>query len=168
MGRWVYEQGWERSLSGAAIENYRKFDAATYPELAETPAYFKKEIKQSSEMSYEELRRYIHDLEQSGFDVVRLRVQLQKKIAYPLITLVMAILAIPFALSAGKRSALAGVARHRYRSCLLDDLRIVRGNGQFKSAPACGRCLVSRLGLWIYRRLSDPPHANLITGALSH
>lgn len=110
MRRWVYEQGWERSLSGSAIENYRQFDAATYPELAEAPAYFKKEIKQSSEMSYEELRRYIYDLEQSGFDVVRLRVQLQKKIAYPLITLVMAILAIPFALSAGKRSAIAGVA----------------------------------------------------------
>jgi LPS export ABC transporter permease LptG/LPS export ABC transporter permease LptF len=110
MGRWVYEQGWERNLSGSAIDNFRKFDAATFPELAETPSYFKKEIKQSSEMSYEELRRYIHDLEQSGFDVVRLRVQLQKKIAYPLITLVMAILAIPFALSAGKRSAITGLA----------------------------------------------------------
>src|ERR1700690_2417565 len=110
MGRWVYEQGWERSLNGSANENYRKFDVATFPQLSEAPAYFKKEIKQSSEMSYDELRRYIHDLEQSGFDVVRLRVQLQKKIAYPLITLVMAVLAIPFALSAGKRSAVAGVA----------------------------------------------------------
>jgi LPS export ABC transporter permease LptG/LPS export ABC transporter permease LptF len=110
MGRWLYEQGWERSLNGAAIENYRQFDVATFPELAEQPAYFKKEIKQSSEMSYEELRRYIHDLEQSGFDVVRLRVQLQKKIAYPLITLVMAVLAIPFALTAGKRGAVAGIA----------------------------------------------------------
>jgi LPS export ABC transporter permease LptG/LPS export ABC transporter permease LptF len=110
MERWVYEQGWERSLNGSAIDKYRKFDAATYPELAEAPAYFKKEIKQSSEMSYEELRRYIYDLEQSGFDVVRLRVQLQKKIAYPLITLVMAIIAIPFALSAGKRSTVTGVA----------------------------------------------------------
>ncbi len=110
MGRWVYEQGWERSLNGSAIDSYRKFDVATYPELAEAPSYFKKEVKQSSEMSYDELRRYIHDLEESGFDVVRLRVQLQKKIAYPLITLVMAILAIPFALSAGKRSTLAGVA----------------------------------------------------------
>jgi LPS export ABC transporter permease LptG/LPS export ABC transporter permease LptF len=110
MGRWVYEQGWERSLNGSVIENYRKFDAATYPQLAEAPAYFKKEVKQSSEMNYEELRRYIRDLEQSGFDVVRLRVQLHKKIAYPLITLIMAVLAIPFALSAGKRGALAGVA----------------------------------------------------------
>jgi len=110
MGRWVYEQGWERDLQGSAIENYRRFDVATFPELAEAPAYFKKEIKQSSEMTYEELRLYIHDLEQSGFDVVRLRVQLQKKLAYPLITLVMAVLAIPFALSAGKRGAIAGVA----------------------------------------------------------
>jgi LPS export ABC transporter permease LptG len=110
LGRWVYEQGWERSLDGSAIENFHKFDVATFPQLAEAPAYFKKEVKQSSEMNYEELRRYIRDLEQSGFDVVRLRVQLNKKIAYPLITLVMAVLAIPFALSAGKRGALAGVA----------------------------------------------------------
>ena len=110
MGRWVYEQGWERSLNGSAHLSDRKFDVATYPELSEAPAYFKKEIKQSSEMNYDELRRYIHDLEESGFDVVRLRVQLQKKIAYPLITLVMAVLAIPFALSAGKRSAVAGLA----------------------------------------------------------
>jgi len=110
MGRWVYEQGWERSLNGSAIEDYHNFDAATFPQLTEAPAYFKKEVKQSSEMNYEELRRYIYDLEQSGFDVVRLRVQLQKKIAYPLITLVMAVLAIPFALSTGKRGALTGVA----------------------------------------------------------
>jgi lipopolysaccharide export system permease protein len=110
MGRWIYEDGWERSLNGSTIESYRKFDVATYPELSEAPAYFKKEIKQSSEMSYDELRRYIHDLEQSGFDVVRLRVQLQKKIAYPLITFVMAVLAIPFALSTAKRSAVTSVA----------------------------------------------------------
>jgi len=110
MGRWVYEQGWERSLNGSAIDNYRRFDATTFPQLTEVPSYFKKEIKQSSEMSYDELSRYIRDLEQSGFDVVRLRVQLHKKIAYPLITLVMAVLAVPFALSAGKRGALTGVA----------------------------------------------------------
>ena len=86
-----------RKTIDVLIGNKRKFDAATYPELAEAPPYFKKEIKQSSEMSYDELRRYIRDLEESGFDVVRLRVQLQKKIAYPLITLVMAMIAIPFA-----------------------------------------------------------------------
>ena len=110
MSRWLYEQGWERRLNGSAIEDYRQFDVATFPEFAEQPAYFKKEIRQYSEMNYEELRSYIHDLEQSGFDVVRLRVQLQKKIAYPLITLVMVVLAVPFALSAGRRGAVAGIA----------------------------------------------------------
>jgi len=67
-------------------------------------------VRQYSEMNYEELRNYIRDLQQSGFDVVRLRVQLWKKIAFPLITLVMAVLALPFALSAGRRGALSGVA----------------------------------------------------------
>jgi LPS export ABC transporter permease LptF/LPS export ABC transporter permease LptG len=108
--RWVCTQGWERDLRGPAIENYRTFDVATFPAVSEPPTYFKKEVKQSSEMNYQELRRYIHDLQQSGFDVVRLRVQLQKKLAFPIITLVMAVLAIPFSLSTGRRGAVTGVA----------------------------------------------------------
>ena len=108
--RWVCTQGWVRDLRGPAIENYHTFDVATFPTVSEPPTYFKKEVKQSSEMNYEELRRYIRDLQQSGFDVVRLRVQLQKKLAFPMITLVMAVLAIPFSLSAGRRGAIAGVA----------------------------------------------------------
>jgi len=107
---WIFTQGWERSFEGPAIENYRAFDVTSFAQLNEPPAYFKKEVKQSSEMNYEELRRYIRDLQQSGFDVVRLRVQLQKKLAYPAVTLVMAVLAVPFALSAGKRGAITGVA----------------------------------------------------------
>jgi LPS export ABC transporter permease LptF/LPS export ABC transporter permease LptG len=108
--KWVVEMGWERDLRGAAIDNYRTFDVATFASLNEPPPYFKKEVKQFSEMNYQELKRYIHDLQQSGFDVVRLRVQLHKKFAFPLITLVMAILAVPFALSVGRRGAVTGVA----------------------------------------------------------
>ena len=110
MSRWIYEQGWQRSLHSAAIAGYRTFDVSTFPELSEAPSYFKKEVKQYSEMNYEELRRYIRDLQQSGFDVVRLRVQLNKKLSYPLITLIMAVLAVPFSLSAAKKGAVTGVA----------------------------------------------------------
>lgn len=110
LNRWVCTQGWQRSFSGPAIQNYRTFDVATFDTVSEMPTYFKKEVKQSLEMNYEQLRRYIHDLQQSGFEVVKLRVQLQKKIAFPVITFVMGVLAIPFALSAGKRGATAGVA----------------------------------------------------------
>src|SRR5207302_5833299 len=88
--RWVCTQGWERSLRGSAIQDFHTFDVATFAAISEPPYYFKKEVRQSSEMNYEELRRYIRDLQQSGFDVVRLRVQLYEKFAFPLITLVMA------------------------------------------------------------------------------
>ncbi|HTC58412.1 MAG TPA: LPS export ABC transporter permease LptF [Candidatus Sulfotelmatobacter sp.] len=110
LGRWVFEQGWQRSLHSAAIAGFRTFDVSTFPELSEDPSYFKKEVKQYSEMNYEELRRYIRDLQQSGFDVVRLRVQLNQKLSYPLITLIMAGIAIPFSLSAAKKGAITGVA----------------------------------------------------------
>ena len=110
LNRWIYEQGWERTLRGSAIADFRPYDVATFPEVSEPPSYFKKEVKQYSEMNYEELRRYIHDLQQSGFDVVRLKVQLHQKISFPMITLVMAILAVPFSLSAGKKGPIGGVA----------------------------------------------------------
>lgn len=110
LGRWVFEQGWRRELRGAAIARFDQFDATTLPEVSEAPSYFKKEVRQSQEMDYSELRQYIHDLQQSGFDVGRLRVQLHRKFAFPLITFVMAVLAVPFALTVGRRGALMGVA----------------------------------------------------------
>src|SRR5262249_31616054 len=102
--------GWRRSFDGDTVTDFRQFEVDTFTSMKETPSYFKKEVKQYSEMNYEELHNYIRDLQQSGFDVVRLRVQLQKKIAFPLITLVMAVLAVPFSLPAGRHGALTGVA----------------------------------------------------------
>ncbi len=110
INNWVFDDGWQRTFSGDTIATYRPFTVDTFPEIKEQPGYFKKEDLPSQEMSYNELARYIADLKQSGFDTQRLNVQLNKKIAYPLITLVMAILAIPFALSMGKRGSLTGIA----------------------------------------------------------
>jgi LPS export ABC transporter permease LptG/LPS export ABC transporter permease LptF len=107
---WVFDDGWQRTFAGDAISSYQPFTVATFPEIKEQPGYFKKEDLPSEEMSYNELSHYITDLRQSGFDTQRLSVQLNKKIAYPLITLVMAILAVPFALSMGKKGSLTGIA----------------------------------------------------------
>jgi LPS export ABC transporter permease LptG/LPS export ABC transporter permease LptF len=107
--RWVFENGWQRTFNGEAVASYQPFTLSSFPEIREQPSYFKKEDRQSQEMSYTELSSYIDDLKQSGFDTMRLRVQLDRKIAYPLITLVMAILAIPFSLLAGKRGSIAGM-----------------------------------------------------------
>ncbi|HZU10516.1 MAG TPA: LPS export ABC transporter permease LptG [Pseudacidobacterium sp.] len=108
--RWIFEHGWERSFNGDEVSDYKTFEVSTFPEIIEPPSYFKQELRPSQEMSFNELRRYIQSLRQSGFDTMRLRVQLNRKMAYPLITLIMAILAIPFALSMGRRGSLAGIA----------------------------------------------------------
>jgi LPS export ABC transporter permease LptG/LPS export ABC transporter permease LptF len=110
VNNWVFDNGWQRAFSGETIASYQPFTVATFPEIREQPSYFKKEYIPSQEMNYGELSRYIDDLKQSGFETKRLSVQLNKKIAYPLITLVMAILAIPFALSMGKKGSLTGIA----------------------------------------------------------
>jgi LPS export ABC transporter permease LptG/LPS export ABC transporter permease LptF len=110
VNNWVFDNGWQRTFAGDTIASYQPFTVSTFPEIKEQPTYFKKEYVPSQEMSYSELSRYITDLKQSGFDTKRLNVQLNKKIAYPLITLVMAILAIPFSLSMGKKGSLAGIA----------------------------------------------------------
>jgi len=110
LGQWVLKSGWSRSLDGAAIKDFRTFEVTTVAEFREQPSYFKKEVKQSQEMNWEELSAYIGDLQRSGFDVVPLRVQLHKKFAYPIITFIMAVLAIPFSMASGKKGALTGVA----------------------------------------------------------
>ena len=107
---WVFENGWERTMQGDTLSSFREFQNASFPEMREEPGYFKKENLQSQEMNFGQLRHYISDLQQSGFDTMRLRVQLYDKLAYPLVTIVMAVLAIPFALSMGRRSSLTGVA----------------------------------------------------------
>ena len=108
--KWVFEQGWVRALAPTQVQDYKTFDVRTFADVDEPPSYFKKEVKQYSEMNFDELKAYIRELEQGGFDVIRLRVQLYRKLSFPLITLVMSILAIPFAVSAGRQGALRGVA----------------------------------------------------------
>jgi LPS export ABC transporter permease LptG/LPS export ABC transporter permease LptF len=106
---WTLENGWQRTFSKDSTTSYQAFTSQSFPEIHEEPSYFKKEVRPSQEMSYGELERYIKDLSQSGFDTTQLRVQLNTKLAYPLMAFVMAMLAIPFALSTGKRGNLAGI-----------------------------------------------------------
>ena len=60
-------------------------------------------------MNYGQLRTYIRDLRASGYDVREDEVALHRKIAFPLVTLVMTLIGVPFAVTTGRRGALYGV-----------------------------------------------------------
>jgi LPS export ABC transporter permease LptG/LPS export ABC transporter permease LptF len=107
---WRFQNGWSREMDGAETTGYREFKQTSFSEILEDPSYFKKENLQSQEMNFHQLDVYIRDLQQSGFDTKRLSVALWHKVAYPLVAVVMAMLAIPFALSMGRRGSLAAIA----------------------------------------------------------
>jgi LPS export ABC transporter permease LptF/LPS export ABC transporter permease LptG len=107
---WILEKGWSRDFNGDRVTNYLPFSVATFRELTEEPSYFKKEVKPSEQMSALELRRYIADLSQSGFDVVRLSVQFYRKFSFPLIAFVVTLIGIPFSFTMGSKGALTGIA----------------------------------------------------------
>jgi len=109
-GTWRFQNGWVRDLQGADTVAFREFRQTTFSEIHEDPGYFTTVIVPSHEMNFGQLDGLIRDLRQSGFDTMRLRVALWHKLAYPLIAVVMAVLAIPFALSMGRRGSLTAIA----------------------------------------------------------
>jgi LPS export ABC transporter permease LptF/LPS export ABC transporter permease LptG len=107
---WILESGWARDFDANGVVSYTPFQVTKLAELTEPPTYFTREVRQASQMNWQELRGYINDLHQAGFDVATLTVQWHKKLAFPFITPIIMLLAIPFALLVGTRGAVGGVA----------------------------------------------------------
>lgn len=110
LNTWVLEEGWVRDFNGSSVTRFTPFLATSLAELTEPPGYFQREVRQSYQLTWRELRQYIEDLQQAGFDVARLSVQWHKKFAYPLLIPLVILLAIPFAFRVGTRGAIGGVA----------------------------------------------------------
>jgi lipopolysaccharide export LptBFGC system permease protein LptF len=75
----------------------------------EAPGYFKTESPDALKMTYGQLSDYIEQLSASGFNAVPATVQLQRKVAFPFVTIIMTLLAVPFAVTTGRRGALGGI-----------------------------------------------------------
>lgn len=107
---WVFQDGWSRVLQGPK-EGFLNFagETATFSSLDEPPSWFAKEVKTYKQMTYEQLGEYIAELRQSGFSVVPLEVQYNRKFSLPLFALVMALISVPFAFLTGSRGAMTGV-----------------------------------------------------------
>lgn len=107
---WILEEGWVRELEDNRVARYVPFKVWELAELTEPPSYFNREVRPSSQLNWLELDRYIRDLEKAGFDVARLSVQWHKKFAFPFITPIIILLAVPFAFLVGTRGAVGGLA----------------------------------------------------------
>ncbi len=77
--------------------------------LAEDRAFFLSEWKEPGQMNYGDLSDYIRGIEEMGSDTTDFRVALNFKLSFPLVSLIMVLIGIPFAFSMGKRGALVGI-----------------------------------------------------------
>jgi len=104
---WLGSGGWVRELADAQVKGYATFSSIR---LSLEPAdYFETEAPAPDRMNYAQLRRYIEELKMSGYNVSHHEVELQRKLAFPLVTLVMTLIAVPFAVTTGKRGAMYGI-----------------------------------------------------------
>lgn len=105
--KWYLKQGWQRTFQHGRA----KYDTFRIREikLPVTPDYFRTEQELPSEMTFAELRNYVQKIKARGFDFVRFAVDLQAKLSFPTVPLILTLIAIPFSFTTGKRGALFGI-----------------------------------------------------------
>ncbi|MDP8222146.1 MAG: LPS export ABC transporter permease LptG [Candidatus Lernaella stagnicola] len=89
-----------RLLSESAFEE----QAIDLPETPEDLLIYRKDPEQ---MGVRDLLAYINDLKSEGFDVRKYRVDLHGKISFSLVTAIMALLGIPWAIRSGRQGGVA-------------------------------------------------------------
>ncbi len=98
--RWEAEGGTEWRFLSSGEMSQRKIE--TVLPLSQTPEDFKLLIRKPEEFSFFDLRRHIADLKEKGIDTTEFEVDLQIKLALPLVSPLMIFLGIPFALKHGQ------------------------------------------------------------------
>lgn len=103
-----YREAWVRDFAAPAGPSFARVESGRLA-IDEEKGAFLKAWKEPLQMTFGELRKYTAEIEGRGFRVGRLRAELGQKTALPLVSLVMALLAVPFGFSMGKKGALVGV-----------------------------------------------------------
>jgi LPS export ABC transporter permease LptG len=105
---WKARDGWVREFDRTIEErSYRSADKVDV--FVEPPQYFMTEQADAERMTYQQLKRYIVELRASGINVTDYEVELHRKVSFPWVTLIMTLIAVPFAVTTGRRGAMYGI-----------------------------------------------------------
>jgi LPS export ABC transporter permease LptG len=103
---WIGDTGWTEDFSSRP-PTWKPF--SRQPVKIESPDYFETEHTDVELMTVPQLRKYVAELAASGFNHIPPAVELQQKLAFPLVTFVMTLLAVPFGVTTGRRGTLYGI-----------------------------------------------------------
>ena len=111
---WSILNGWSYELEGAGKENFQRVtEPGLLPAIIipEGVSIFKRLVNEASKMNFLELKSYITYLSDFGASTTSLRVDLEKKLAFPFSCIPLLMVAFPLALKSGRRGSgtLAGI-----------------------------------------------------------
>lgn len=106
-GVWQATSGWAQRFPRVDRTSREEFSERRLP-LAQ-PEDFETAPVEADVMTFGQLRAYLRAREDSGFSLVMQKMHLQQKLAFPVVPVVMTLLAVPFAVTTGRRGALYGV-----------------------------------------------------------
>ena len=103
-----FRDGWTRNFTAEAGPSFVRAESGRLA-VADDESAFLKPWMEPLRMTLAELRRYTEEVRRMGFPAERLRAELAQKTALPFVSLVMALLAVPFGFRMGRKGALVGV-----------------------------------------------------------
>jgi lipopolysaccharide export system permease protein len=95
--RWRIENGIIQELKGDGQYSFAKFDVYSL-QIKETPETFMKGTRKPEEMSYWQLKDYAETVRQEGYNNAKYLVDMNIKLAFPFIGLILLTIGIPLAL----------------------------------------------------------------------
>ncbi len=94
--RWYAQEGMIRNFDSLG-ETFSTFIEMPLPDIEDTPQDFSKRIGKPEDMGYEELKSYIELMKRTGGPYLRESIDLGIKISYPLTSIIIILISIPFA-----------------------------------------------------------------------
>lgn len=95
--QWLAMNGTVRIFDDSLGESYTTFDTMTLPDIKDIPADLARRIGKPEDMGLEELEEYINLMKRSGGPYVREAIDLKIKYSYPMASIIVVLICIPFA-----------------------------------------------------------------------
>ena len=106
-GHWIFYDVMEQKLNPQGGSYVVSFEDEQVEQIDFSPEDLKRVAKKSEEMSFQELYRYIQDIEEEGYDATPYRVDLQGKFAMPLACVIVCIIGASITLKKTTREGLS-------------------------------------------------------------
>ncbi len=95
--RWRMEEGFVETACGNGEYRFTRFSRMDL-DLSERPELFLRPVRQPEEMSYWQLKRFARGIRRQGYNATRYLVDMNIKLSFPLVSLIMVLIGIPISL----------------------------------------------------------------------